>query len=435
MSAGGLSYSGLVTNGKLTLPSVDSWGTNINILRDPTKSIMTSRINKVGETSSITTMIDDSGNRACEAIQVYARGVNPFVSVSYGNEGNNGGQRSGGITGTFQTLTTAKLPYSVMKDGAFRPPILTQYDLYPLSRLPRNITSSFTQPGFADFSRKMRTCGTAENTKEVKDTMLKAFVRPTAVYTIETPISQPFEVKYVIQPTLKTSAQSGMRTMDITQQHVGKPTKEIDSVPLHAMAHANYTDNRKYVDNNSFNPERYIQDANAHHVNSNVSSNVGAYTDIEDILDLSNLPVKEELRHASASAAFSGTEQTKYFHDDIKLSRALPEYEATTNVGNTNIYKRMEYENEIVKSRNIPMNSYVTNPTTRGDSEIGSRDIRLAQKPCVGGFNIPAQVPMHGRMQNVREDDIETEKSRINKFVMENMQNRFDKPFPQYAIH
>jgi hypothetical protein len=281
----------------------------------------------------------------------------------------------------------------------------------------------------------MRTCGTAENTKEVKDTMLKAFVRPTAVYTIETPISQPFEVKYVIQPTLKTSAQSGMRTMDITQQHVGKPTKEIDSVPLHAMAHANYTDNRKYVDNNSFNPERYIQDANAHHVNSNVSSNVGAYTDIEDILDLSNLPVKEELRHASASAAFSGTEQTKYFHDDIKLSRALPEYEATTNVGNTNIYKRMEYENEIVKSRNIPMNSYVTNPTTRGDSEIGSRDIRLAQKPCVGGFNIPAQVPMHGRMQNVREDDIETEKSRINKFVMENMQNRFDKPFPQYAIH
>jgi hypothetical protein len=42
---------------------------------------------------------------------------------------------------------------------------------------------------------------------------------------------------------------------------------------------------------------------------------------------------------------------------------------------------------------------------------------------------------MHGRMQNVREDEVETEKSRINKFVMQNMQNRFDKPLPQYAIH
>ena len=30
-----LSYSGLVNHGKLTLPSVDTWGTNMNILRDP----------------------------------------------------------------------------------------------------------------------------------------------------------------------------------------------------------------------------------------------------------------------------------------------------------------------------------------------------------------------------------------------------------------
>ena len=87
-----ISYSGLTNYGKATLPSVESWGTNMNILRDPPKSIMTRRIDKVGETSSITELIDGSGNRNCEAISLYARGINPFVSVDYGNAGNNGGQ-------------------------------------------------------------------------------------------------------------------------------------------------------------------------------------------------------------------------------------------------------------------------------------------------------------------------------------------------------
>ena len=59
----------------------------MNILRDPPKSIMTRRIDKVGETSSITELIDGSGNRACEAISLYSRGINPFVSVDYGNAG------------------------------------------------------------------------------------------------------------------------------------------------------------------------------------------------------------------------------------------------------------------------------------------------------------------------------------------------------------
>ena len=55
-----ISYSGLTNYGKATLPSAESWGTNMNILRDPPKSITTRRIDKVGQTSEITTMIDDS---------------------------------------------------------------------------------------------------------------------------------------------------------------------------------------------------------------------------------------------------------------------------------------------------------------------------------------------------------------------------------------
>jgi hypothetical protein len=425
MSAGGLSYSGLVNYGKSSLPSVDSWGTNMNILRDPPKSIMTRRVDKVGETSSITSMIDDSGNRACEAIQVYARGVNPFVSVSYSNHGNNGGQRSGGLVAGGQQQ--AQLPYPIMRDGAFRPPVLLQEDLLPLSRMPRNWTSAFSQPGFADFSRKMRTCGTATDTKEVKSTMLQACVRPTAVYQMETPVTEPFEVKYVIQPSIKTSVHSGVRTMDITQQYAGKPTKEIDTNPLHARAQANFTDIR-HVDNNEFNPERYIQDANSHAVISNFSSNKH-HTAIEDILDLADMPVHQNIRTFGANAPVSGPDQTKYIHQEIELSRGLPEYNARTNIGSKNIYKHMEYENSIELERNMPMSSFASNPMTRGFSDHSSRDIRLAPKIQPGGYSVPGQVPMQGRMQDVSMSN-ESERARRNRLVMESMQGRFDKPAP-----
>ena len=94
-----ISYSGITNYGKATLPSVGSWGINNNILRDPPKSIHTRRIDKVGQTSEITEMVDESENRSCEAILQFARGVNPMVSVSYDNFSNNGGQRSGSVNG------------------------------------------------------------------------------------------------------------------------------------------------------------------------------------------------------------------------------------------------------------------------------------------------------------------------------------------------
>ena len=179
-----LTYSGITNYGKSSLPSVDTWGTDMNILRDPPKSITTRRIDKVGQTSSITEMIDESENRAAECILQYARGINPSVAVSYSNLSNNGGQfssgQNGGLNynrygkeanpgstngnsvsepfnqsngGNFNYRTNAFLPYHL--SDTFRPPVLTGYDLMPLSRLPRVWTSSFTQPGFTDFSKKI----------------------------------------------------------------------------------------------------------------------------------------------------------------------------------------------------------------------------------------------------------------------------------------
>lgn len=418
-----LSYSGIVNRGKVTLPSVESWSSNLNILRDPPKGVYTTRKDKIGQTSRINQYAEDSPDRIRENIRVYALGQNPMVSVSYSNHGNNGG--SGGITSGNQQ---AKLPYTIMRDGAFRPPVLLQQDLLPLSRQRRVLTNEFTKPGFADFSRKLRTSSTAANTKEVHTETLHGCVRPTAVYKIEKPIHEPFEVKYVIQPSIKTSANSGLRTMDITQQNIQDPTKEIDKNPLHAHARANYTDATRYVNTNEFDPNRYIQDTNTHNVNTNASSNKNS-TFIDDIIDLSDLPVHDDIRTYSTQAPVSGVEKTKYFHDDIELSRTLPEYQTRTNIADNTVYKNISHENTVELSRNTPMTSFTSNTNAKGNSDNSSRDVRLNPKINPGGYDIPSQIPSFERT-NVIHNYSENEKSRMNRIVSDSMQSRYSQPVP-----
>lgn len=414
-----ISYSGLTNYGKATLPSIDSWNSDNNILRDPPKSIHTRRVDKVGETSSLTTMIDESSDRACENIQVYARGVNPFVSVSYSNHGNNGGQRSGGMNSMYNQA--ASLPRKILKDGAFRPPVLLQEDLLPLSRLPRGTTSAFTKPGFADFSKKLRTCGSAENTKEVKTATLYKCARPTATYKIEKPIEEPFEVRNVIQPILNKSVNSGIKSMDITQKYNGLPTKEIDHDPLHTFARTNLR-NDIHINNNEFDPERYIQNTNAHAVTTNVSTNK-YHSNIEDVVDLSDLPIQNKLNY-NVVAPVSSTERVNYIHEDMELDRSLPVYQTRTNISDNRTDKRMNYENTIEFEKNTPLTHITINPVAKGDVDHSSRDARLNDKISLGGFNGRAQIPSINRI-DYSKYNMETNKTRMNRVVNENMSNKF----------
>jgi hypothetical protein len=257
-----ISYSGLTNYGKATNPSVEMGLGSMNILRDPPRSITTRRVDKVGQTSSITEMIDDSGNRACEAINLYARGVNPSVSVSYGNAGNNGGQRSSSVFGSNITGgLQAKLPYTIMKDGAFRPPTRTQDQLLPLSRLPRVNTESFTQPGFVDYSKRLN-CSEGVYRQIKKDT-IKACIRPTATYKINQQIREPFEVKYVIKNPVKFDSMagfSGTRTRDLTIQDVKKPTRGLNDNILNTNAYSNKSGKTMINGEIDMNTNRYIQD-------------------------------------------------------------------------------------------------------------------------------------------------------------------------------
>ena len=159
MSAGGLSYSGLQTKRRATLPSVEMWGTNMNILKDPNVGVFTRRIDKVGDTQNILLETEDSGDRASEYIRVYSRGVNPMVSVSYDNQGSNGGQNRS--TSSIYGLQP-KLPYQIEQ---FRPPILRQEDLLPLSRLPRVWYHAETNPEFPSFLQERECNQVCKTTK------------------------------------------------------------------------------------------------------------------------------------------------------------------------------------------------------------------------------------------------------------------------------
>jgi hypothetical protein len=213
-----ISYSGIVNYGKAVLPSVESWGSNNNILRDPPRSITTRRIDKVSETMMIDQEIQESGDRVSESILVYPRGANVMVGVSYNNQGMNASGQQ------------AKLPYRVMKDGVFRPPVLREFNLFPLSRLPRNNTTIDPVANTADFTKKLICPGTAKDYRSVKDDTLHV----EAEVPKGQPIRRPTEVgaRQNIQSMLYTDAEA------IKTQNVQRPVEVSARQHIQSTVHA-----------------------------------------------------------------------------------------------------------------------------------------------------------------------------------------------------
>lgn len=393
MSAGSLSYSGLTNYGKVTLPSVDSWGTNMNILRDPPKSITTRKIDKVSDTSSITNMVDGSGDRVCEAISLYARGVNPSVSVSYNNFSNNAGSRQGSVLGQGQ----AYLPYRVARDGAFRPPIVTAYQSMPLSRQPRVNTQAFTNKAFPDFAKKLITPG--GKFREVQD-RLKACIRPTITYKIEKPIEN-FEVKYIIKDPVKfdkAAGVSGKRTMDLTTLENLDPSNGIQVDKLDVIANTNLVGPKK--DGEVLKETgQYTQEA----LKGSFTSNRNRSIQVTSIDDIVNMKVRtKEIRNISYQAPKSkGTREAERGLDPV-LKRKTPIAQAITNK-RLDIYKKPEFTNAITLERNRPVATLIANKGNNGVTKvdmISSRNKKLRQKVRPGEWSGKASKPLNRRVSN-----------------------------------
>jgi hypothetical protein len=217
----------------MTLGSVENWGSNTNILRDPPKSIFTRRIDKVGQNTDITELIDSSDDRAAEGINVYARGVNPMVSVSYNNQSNNAGI-SGNPTAT-SGKTQAFLPYTIMNEGAFRPPVRNPRDLIPLSRLPRVWFSANALPSAVDYSKTKQQPSNYRAVKDASD-MVKAFdIRPNQSANISVKSLEHFRSNpktAINERHINVSASAGIKERDTSWLTKVEPTlhKELHKV-------------------------------------------------------------------------------------------------------------------------------------------------------------------------------------------------------------
>ena len=387
-----LSYSSLTNSGKVTLPSVDSWGTNMNIIRDPPKSIMTRRRDKVGENNDMLQMIDNS-DRSNEAIMRFSRGVNPSVSVSYSNNG-----------GSLQNFGNqqARLPYSINKDGDFRPPVQAPQDLLPLSRMPRNITSAVSNPNMPHFGKELPNSRNVNSTSSVKTQIISSQVKPTKRYYMQKPFQEAFESNYSIQDVLKKSANSNMSTTDRTQTTVLAPTKEINNDIINAFANSNVS-NPQYVNNslNDFNSTKFIQDTNTHSVYTNLND----INNIHNEQDLSNIKQKDFLLveystakrenkqtgdlikenfelertlpvYLSQTNNMGMNNRVSYIHDDLELDRNLPEYQSRTNYNSMKNQTPL-YHDDIELDRNLPEYQSRTNYNSMKQTPLYHDEIEL----------------------------------------------------------
>lgn len=331
-----LSYSSLVNSGKVTLPSVDSWGTNMNIIRDPPKSITTRRRDKVGENSDILKMIDNS-DRSSEAILRFSRGVNPSVSVSYSNNG-----------GSLQNFGNqqAKLPYSINKDGDFHPPVQAPQNLLPLSRMPRNVTSATSNPTMPHFGKELPNSRNVITTGSVKEDIISAQVRPTKTYYLQKPFQEAFETNYMIQPLLHKSANPNISSTDRSQQHVLEPSKEVNYNNLNAFAQSNISTSSIQKNNitDLYTPN-FIQDSNAHSVYTNLNDINNNF--IDSVFDLNNVKTKD-VTLIEYSTPLKSNGHTSVIHENFELDRTLPLYESKTNLyskgNNSFIHNDLELE-------------------------------------------------------------------------------------------
>ncbi|ADO00430.1 hypothetical protein WIV_gp087 [Wiseana iridescent virus] len=204
-----ISYSALTSYGKATLPSVEGWNGNSDIIRDPPSGIHTRRIIKVGENNDLLDWNEDSGSRVSEMINIYARGNNPMVSVQYSNHGNTGSGlmgRNGGTSGsTMSGVMTSggggKLPYRIMNEGAFRPPILRQEDLLPLSRMPRLCTSITSKRCRVDQTKRIEP-DVVEYFKEIHKAPMRVSAQSQRSFKKEGPTEPPSNINLMINSNL-----------------------------------------------------------------------------------------------------------------------------------------------------------------------------------------------------------------------------------------
>jgi hypothetical protein len=390
-----ITYRGIIGNkAAVTLPSVESWGTNNNILRDPPKSIMTRRVDKVNQDGSLNEMYYHSGDRFGEYVNVYARGVNPMVSVEYGN--NNAFSMSGNNNNGF--YGAGKLPYRIMQGGAFHPPILRQEQLLPLSRLPRNVTFVQTNKETIDYAKSAVCNQQPKEHRQIVKNKIEGFITPTKSLKLETPVTEFFVQNYINEDPLMYNFSTNLsasgdvekyveernleRNVPVYQTNAQKsvnvatlvrPDREIfleNNTPLHdvvANKSVNMATNGVLDDNINliknmpsyqvhdvkvrntgvnaiYNPEINLNENTPHYsISDRKSRNIATSGVLNEHINLTeNVP-----HHFAINNKGYNTGERFILNDEINLRENVPHYNFEVNKGDKRVQFQNEYENEL----------------------------------------------------------------------------------------
>lgn len=406
-----ISYSAITNSGRVTLPSVDSWGTNLNILKDPPKSIHTRKIDKVGDNNTILEQTEDSNDRICEAINVYARGVNPSVSVSYSNNGNNGT--------TLSNIGSSKMPYG-LKDFQLRPEkFISQQELLPLSRMSRSNTQAFTNANFTDFSKKLYRQGQAKEIREVYDEILNYEITPKASYVVGRSGNNSEVIHNKIQNCMTISTNTGTRTLDITQLDNKVSTQQANLNLLNANAVTNLASNNKYVNNTSLDTSKFLQDTLKGQIVLNKGDNI-VVLDTQSSTDTKYLPVKDSVLFTNATTnkynkngdtstrklntdiigqsikninQYSlntgkiGSDQSNHLNTDIKLGENLKASAMHLNKNDKNKQVYLQHENHIDLKLNKPRCGVNTKTSQGNHNQIHIQPSTVTLKDTISPLN------------------------------------------------
>jgi hypothetical protein len=359
-----ISYSALTSYGKATLPSVEAWNGNFDIVKDPPSGIHTRRIIKVGENNDLLDWSDESGSRINEMINIYARGNNPMVSVQYSNHGNigsglmgvDGGTSGSNMSGLMTSGGGGKLPYRIMDKGAFRPPILRQEDLMPLSRMPRLCTSVTSKRCRVDQTKRIEP-DVVEYFKEIHKTPMRVSAESKRSFKKEGPQEPPLNIGLMVN-----NGSNGNRNITSNVKKL-KDTGDQRNIP--SLSASLQTSNVDHINQKRISQQKYIHG---------------------DVLLERNVP-----NHEASTTSNLNIQRTnqQYIHGDVLLEKNVPNHEASTTSNlniqrNRNIY---ELAGQTVKlTSNRPQRE-----VSKYSAHSGGTMIKINQDKMINGVTLKSR--------------------------------------------
>lgn len=451
-----LSFSSLRSHPKVTLPSVDNgWLINSSIVKDPPKSIHTRRIDKVGSTQMYTDMIEDNGSRICGEIMKFPRGVNPAAEYTEPIPNTNSGNGHGygynaGATSTIRdnsgnppTLRSDpgykfRSQYGrgsggylarriMMYGGAFRPPILTQEQLLPLSRQPRVRTSCVTHPEKIDYSVSSG-CSNIDISRNIKEYVIQPNCEGTVKRVIENSGQENQDIKNFIQDKLLTeNVNAGIRPMDIRLQENFKCKAVTDIKPTTAYAYTPKCTEKFTRDTMLYAFQKPTPYINEHLLHSNVIPNV-KFNESNKIypLNQSNSFVRDDLicsnvmpnpTYNENDNIYPMSDINPFVHDELlNTNDVIPNIQYmehdSVNVDNANTTKYiLEYPRAVTDVVCAP-----TKSRTMGANEIEAK-FYLTDNNCN---------PKNVLAQPTWNKNVLTENQNIVNFVKDDVLNSYD---------